>query len=122
MVLSSKAKDNNIFILDELKLEKIKTKAMNDILTKFTLHLFSADSINSGIKGAKSKKGAGFIKKGAGLIVLSEKNDNLIKSARNIDKAGVMQAKDLNVLDLLNYKYLIMPKESIKVIKDTFLK
>jgi len=33
-----------------------------------------------------------------------------------------IQAKDLNCLDLLSLKYLIMPKEAIKVLKETFLK
>jgi len=33
-----------------------------------------------------------------------------------------MSAKESNALDLLKYKYLIMPKESIKVLKETFLK
>ena len=37
-------------------------------------------------------------------------------------KVQVKQTKDLNVFDLLSSKYLIMPKESVKVIKETFLK
>ena len=63
-----------------------------------------------------------FLKKGSGLVVLPEKNDNILKSARNIDRVSVMEAKDLNALDLLSSKYLLMMKGSADVIKETFLK
>jgi hypothetical protein len=46
---------------------------------------------------------------------------NLILAARNLQNAGIMQAKDLNTLYLLRFKYLVMPKEAIKTIKETFL-
>lgn len=96
MVLSAKAKENLVLVLDELKLEKTKTKLMLEILNKL------------------------FLKKGSGLVVLDKKDDKIILSARNIPKVGTLQAKDLNVLDLLSYKYVLMPKEAIKVIKETF--
>lgn len=98
MVLSEKAKNNLVMVLDDLKIEKPKTKPMAKLFDKL------------------------FLKNGSGLIALPTNDEKMIKSIRNISKIGVMQAKDLNVLDLLNYKYVIMPKNSIKVIKDTFIK
>lgn len=98
MVLSTKAKEELILVLDELRIERAKTKLMAEILNKL------------------------FLKKGSGLIALPQINEQVIKTTRNIPKTATIQAKDLNVLDLLSYKYLIMPKESIKAIKDTFLK
>ena len=97
MVLSAKAKENLIFILDKLEIEKPKTKSMIDILNKL------------------------FLKKGSGLVVLPKIDKNIILASRNIPKTDTIQAKDLNVLDLLNYKYLLMPKEAIEVIKETFV-
>ena len=47
---------------------------------------------------------------------------NIILAVRNIPGVKVVQAKDLNVLNLLSFKYLIMSKEAIKVAKETFLK
>ncbi len=38
-----------------------------------------------------------------------------------VDLTKVIIAKDLNVLDLLSFKYLVMPKDSIKKIEETFL-
>lgn len=98
MVLSSKVNDKKVLVLDELKMEKIKTKLMAEILNKL------------------------FLSQGTGIVALPGKEDVLIKSIRNIKGAKPMPAKDLNVLDLLSYKYLLLPKESIKVIKETFLK
>ena len=98
MVLSVKAKENLLLVLDKLEIEKPKTKTMATILNKL------------------------FLKKGSGLVVLPKMDKNIILSIKNIPKTGTIQAKELNVLDLLSYKYLVMPKEAIKIIKDTFLK
>ena len=98
MVLSDKAKENFLLILDKLEIEKAKTKLMREILDKL------------------------FLKKGSGLLVLPEMQKDIILAARNIPKVQTIQAKDLNVLDLLNYKYVLMLKESVEVIKKVFLR
>jgi large subunit ribosomal protein L4 len=97
MVLSAKVKDNLLILLDKLKLEQPKTKLMAEILKRLP---------------AREK---------TSLIALPEMDKNLILATRNFPDVEVMQARDLNALDLLSFKYLIMPKESIKVIKETFL-
>ena len=101
MVLSAKAQEKTLLVLNELKLETIKTKKGSGILENF----------NKNIKGFKNS---------SILLALPENNKNIVLSFRNIPKTQTIQAKDLNVLDLLNYKYLILPKKSIKVIKETF--
>jgi len=98
MVLSAKAKENLIILLDSLKIEKPKTKFMLEILKKLP------------------------IKESPCLIALPKKEDSLIRAARNIPKIETIQARDLNTLDLLSFKYVLLPKESIKMIKETFLK
>ncbi|MCK4520614.1 50S ribosomal protein L4 [Candidatus Parcubacteria bacterium] len=102
MVLSQKVKVKGLIILDELKIDKAKTREMKVI----------RDNL---VKPDKKK-----IK--SVLIALPKMDKNVILSARNIPKLATIQAKELNCLDILNYKYLIMPKESIKVIKETFVK
>jgi len=56
------------------------------------------------------------------LIILPKMDKTIIIAAKNIAVLETIQAKDLNALDLLSFKYLIMPKEAIKLIKETFLK
>ncbi|MFH1656639.1 MAG: 50S ribosomal protein L4 [Candidatus Nealsonbacteria bacterium] len=98
MVLSQKAKNEMILVLDEIKMTEIKTKTMFDSLNKL------------------------FLKKGSGLILLPNNDQKIVKSIRNIPKVNIMQAGDINALDLLQDKYLIIPKESIKIIEKIFLK
>jgi len=97
MILSAKVKNNLLILLDKIKLEKAKTKGILEIIKKLP------------IEGKSS------------LITLPAIDENIIRAARNIDGVKVVQAKDLNILDLLSFKYLIMPKEAIKVIKETFI-
>jgi large subunit ribosomal protein L4 len=98
MVLSQKLKDGEIILVKELKIEKPKTKIFFNILKKLPLKKLSA------------------------LIALPKVNRNLVLASRNIPKVKTILAKDLNCLDLLSFKYLILPVDSIKVIEKTFLK
>jgi len=113
MVLSAKAKENLLLVLDNLKIEKPKTKLMAEILNK----LFT----RAAAKGGKEDLSSLTTKKGSGLVVLPRMDKNIIKAVNNIPRVSTVQAKDLNVLDLLCYKYIMIPKEAIKVIKETFL-
>jgi large subunit ribosomal protein L4 len=103
MALSAKVQNNLLVLLDNLKLEEPKTKLMTEI-----------------VKNLKAKI-ANF-KKGTILIVLPEIDKNLILASRNIPDVQTIQAKDLNALDLFSFKYLLLPKDAIKVIKETFTK
>jgi len=85
MVLSAKAKENLLLIVDNLNFKEVKTKTAKQIMDRL------------------------FLKKGSGLVALAGLDKKTILSLRNIPKIGIVQAKDLNVLDLLSYKYLIMP-------------
>jgi len=98
MVLSAKMKNNLLILLDKIKTEKAKTKLMLDILKKLPC------------------------KEKSSLIILPQYDKNIILAVRNLPVVETIQAKDLNPLDLLSFKYVIMPKEAIKVIKETFLK
>ena len=98
MVLSGKVKNNLLILLDKFKIEQPKTKLMADILKKLPC------------------------KEKSTLIALPEYDRNIILAARNLPEVDTLWARNLNALDLLIFKYLVMPKESIKVIKETFLK
>ncbi len=98
MVLSEKAKNNLLIVLDELKTNNPKTKEVAKILKKLP---------------SKDK---------SLLIVLPEYDKNVFLAARNIKKTSISEARNLNVLDLMSSKYLLMPKESVKTIEKTFLK
>ena len=98
MALSGKVKNNLLILLDKLKIDQPKTKLMLDIFKKLPC------------RGKSS------------LIVLPEYDKNIVLAARNLPRVDTIWAHNLNALDLLSFQYLIMPKEAIKVIKETFIK
>jgi len=97
MVLSQKAKDDALIILEKLQISGLKTKEVSKILEKLPC----------------SKKSC--------LIGLPQYDRNIMLAARNIPETSVMEVRNLNVLDLLSAKYLLIPKDSIKTIEENFL-
>jgi len=96
-VLSEKKRRDLLIILNNIDISP-KTKEMADILNNLEIENESF------------------------LVATAGKDDNVIRATNNIKKGRVMEARELNVLDLLKAKYLIMTKEAVKVIEDTFLK
>ena len=103
MVLSGKAADNEIIVLDSLKLEQPKTRLMANI-----------------VKSLKLKVKSDFDK--GGLVIMGLKDENIIRATRNIPKLMTIGAQNLNVVDLLNHRYILMPKSAIEVIEKTFIR
>ena len=93
-VLSAKAAMGAIVVVDELKLEGIKTKTMVEFLTK--------------VGAAKA------------VIVTPEVNENVVKSARNIPGVVTTTAKILSVYDIVNAKSLVLDKAALAIIEEVF--
>ncbi|RKD34115.1 50S ribosomal protein L4 [Thermohalobacter berrensis] len=93
--LSSKVANNEMVVLDELKMERPKTKDMVNIL-----------------KNLNSKKKA--------LIVMSQKDENVIKSARNIPGVMTTLVNSLNVYDILNYDTFIITKDAVSKVEEVY--
>ena len=96
-VFSAKAKENLLIVIDKIVLEKAKTKQAAQVLFNLSM---------------KDKK----------CLIALEKNDKKIVAAfKNIPSIKMIEARNINILDLLSYKYLIMEKKSIKAVKEMFL-
>ena len=114
MALSSKARDNEMVVLDALEVTEPKTRIVSGIISSFSKAFSSHDSSQD--VGDKKEKGV----RGTFLLVIPRKDEIIGRSARNIPLVKVLHANSLNVVDVLSYKYLFLPKESIAVIKDTY--
>jgi large subunit ribosomal protein L4 len=88
-VLSAKAGDGELKVLEEFGFAEPKTKKMVEVL--------SALSVDS-----------------SALIVTPEPEENVIKSARNLMKIKTMPVNILNVLDVLSYKMLLMTEAAVR--------
>jgi large subunit ribosomal protein L4 len=97
MVLSEKLRNDQLIIVDRLSIDEPKTKKASEFLK------------NNSIKNESC------------LVVLSGMDKNSILAFANLPKVKTIQAKDLNCLDLLNSKYLVIGKDGIEKIKETFL-
>ncbi len=96
MVLSEKNRKELIYFTNDFKIDNPKTKEVSGFFNKFV-----------GDKKA--------------LVVLPEVNKNVILSIRNLENIDTIQAKDINCLDLLSYKYLVVFKSAISIFKDNFV-
>jgi large subunit ribosomal protein L4 len=96
MVLSEKAKKDLLVLLEDLKMENGKTKELATLLRKLPCEDQRL------------------------LLVLPALDQSLIRAGNNIAFAKTMQARELNVLDLMQAKYLVMPKDSVRIIEETF--
>ena len=94
-VLSAKAQSADIVVIDEIKMDEIKTKSFKNFLT----------AVNA---------------EGKSVVVTPEVNDIVVKSARNIPGVVTSPAKLINVYDLLNAKTLVIDKDALAVIEEVF--
>lgn len=103
-VLSAKLRDKELLFVDFLAIPEIKTREARAVLANLAQIL--------GYEGMAKKK------TNAALIALPEKNPSVEKSFRNIGTVAVMEARNLNILDVLKYKYLVIiaPVESVKLL------
>jgi len=93
--LSSKVLENKIIVLDQLTLDQPKTKEMAKIL-----------------ENIKANKKA--------LIVMEEKNENVIKSARNIPNVQTTLVNTLNAYDIMKYDSFIITQDAVKKVEEVF--
>ena len=94
-VLSAKAADGEIIVVDKIDMGEIKTKTFRQFL-----EAVKAD--------------------GKSVVITPEVNANVVKSARNLPGVLTSPARLINVYDLINAKYLVIDKDALAVIEEVF--
>ncbi|MFD1472588.1 50S ribosomal protein L4 [Companilactobacillus mishanensis] len=92
-VLSQKAADGNMIVIDSVSYDKPSTKSFAQLLSTV---------------GADDKA----------LVVLEDGNDNVALSARNIDKVTVVAPEGVNVLDVISAKKLVVTQAALSKIEE----
>src|SRR6202140_1582549 len=95
--LSDKVANENLVIVNDLSLEKPRTKDMLAILAK--------------LPSSAGKQV---------LMMLPERNENILLSTRNIPSAKVQHVASINVVELLKHEYLVMPLSTVRWIEMVF--
>ena len=93
--LSSKAAEKELIVMDEIKFEQPKTKEMVKML-----------------ENIKAEKKA--------LIVMAEKDENVVRSAANIPGVRTVLVNTMNVYEIINYTNFIVTKEAVKKIEEVY--
>jgi large subunit ribosomal protein L4 len=96
MALSSKLKENELFVIDKFDITAKKTKSFIKVI----------NAVN--IKNA--------------LIICDKSDDNLEYSSRNVPNFKVLRSEGLNVYDILKYHQLILLEASVKQIEERLLR
>jgi len=94
-VLSSRFNSNNLFALNSFGSD-LKTKSVSETLK------------NLDLLGTKT------------LIITAEKDENVLKSARNIDRVTVKMVKNLNAYDVISNKNILFIEDSLKALENKY--
>ena len=92
--LTSKVQDGKVMVLEELKLDEIKTKKFQEVLTNLN-----------------AKKA---------LVVIKENDKNIVLSARNIPDAQTIVADSINVYDIMKAGTVVLTKDSVAKIEEVY--
>ena len=94
-VLSAKAAEGKIIVVDAIAMDSIKTKAFRGFL----------DAVNCD---------------GKAVVITPEVSENVVKSARNIPGVLTTTARILSVYDILNAKYLVIDQAALATIEEVY--
>ena len=93
-VLTSKVQENKFIVVDELKFDEIKTKAMKNVLAN--------------LKADKA------------LVILNDNDQNVVLSARNIEGVETALTNTINVFDLLKHNTVVVTKAAVETIEEVY--
>lgn len=92
--LTSRVNASKLVVLDELNFSEVKTKQMKAVLDN--------------LKVSKA------------LVVLGEKNDNVVLSARNLPTVRTALTNTINVYDILKYDTVVLTKDAVAKIEEVY--
>lgn len=95
MVLADKFKARQLIVVDDFRLEEIKTKVFLEVLKNFDVNNV--------------------------LIVTDKPDENLEKSSRNVRNVKLLRAEGLNVYDVLTHEYLLFVGPALGIVEEALV-
>lgn len=92
--LTSRVNDNKLIVVEDLKLDEIKTRKFKEILTN--------------------------LKVNKALVVLNENDQNVVMSARNLPAVKTALTNTINVYDILKYDTVVVTKDAVATIEEVY--
>ena len=103
MALSDKLSQKSLVILDKLEMNEFKTKTFNAVLSKLETKVLEN-------------------KRRSVLIVNDAKDEKVKFSGRNLENVKIINPENLNIIDLLKYKNLVMASDTVKKLEAQYKK
>ncbi|OGF26323.1 50S ribosomal protein L4 [Candidatus Falkowbacteria bacterium RIFOXYB2_FULL_47_14] len=122
MVLSDKVKSDNLIILDELSVPEYKTRVMDDMFKNLENKRKLLEIVASE-KNPDKKKEKNPVRKSVKrslLVVNCGKDEKAKYSIRNIKGIKIINLENMNILDLLTFRDLMMTREGIKKLEEKY--
>jgi len=101
MVLSDKVSSGHLIVVDELKFDAFKTKDFNKMLNSFEEKILNDNRRDI-------------------LVFNTSKDEKTLFSGRNLKGVKVVNQENINILELLNCKNLLLSEDSIKALEKTY--
>lgn len=93
-VLTSRVNENKLIVLDSFNMDEIKTKKFQAVMDN--------------LKVSKA------------LVVMADKNENVVLSARNIPTVKTASVNTINVYDILKYDTMVVTKDAVNTIQEVY--
>ena len=93
--LTDKVLSNSLIVVDELKMDETKTKKLAEVMVNL-----------------KATRKA--------LVVMNDKNENVVLSARNLPEVKTALTNTINVYDVMNAKTLVLTKDAVAKIEEVY--
>ena len=92
--LTSRVQENKLIVVDELKLDEIKTKQFAQVMKNLNVD--------------------------KALVVINDNDQNIVMSAKNIPTVKVAQTNTINVFDILKYSTVVVTKAAVATIEEVY--
>ena len=92
--LTSRVQENKLIVVDELKLDEVKTKKFAEVMKNLNVE--------------------------KALVVINENDQNIVMSAKNIPTVKVAQTNTINVFDILKYSTVVVTKAAVATIEEVY--
>ena len=92
--LTSRVQENKLIVVDELKLDEIKTKKFAEVMKNLNVD--------------------------KALVVINDNDQNIVMSAKNIPTVKVAQTNTINVFDIVKYSTVVVTKAAVATIEEVY--
>lgn len=117
MVLSDRVAEKRLLILENPALSEAKTKTMNEVVSNLEEKALNLLAVEQKKKGAKVMK-----ERRSMLLISAEYDEKLIRSTRNLAGVQIINLENINIVDLMKKRNIVLTQGCVKKLESTYKK